>query len=51
MTAHPNAHILAQLAEIAKADPEDIGSYDPCEGIARSISAAIDATKREKNGA
>ena len=22
MTAHPNAHILAQLAEIAKTDPE-----------------------------
>ena len=32
-------------------EDEDIGSYDPCEGIASSISAAIDATKGEKNGA
>ena len=42
----PNAACVYLLQE-----DEDIGSYDPCEGIASSISAAIDATKREKNGA
>lgn len=31
-------------------EDEDIGSYDPCEGIASSISAAIDAAKGESNG-
>lgn len=42
----PNAACVYLLQE-----DEDIGSYDPCEGIARSISAAIDAAKGEKNGA
>lgn len=28
-------------------EDEDIGSYDPCDGIASSISAAIDAAKGE----
>ena len=30
-------------------EDEDIGSYDPCEGIASSISAAIDAAKGGSN--
>lgn len=40
----PNAACVYLLQE-----DEDIGSYDPCEGIARSISAAIDAAKGESN--
>ena len=36
----PNAACVYLLQE-----GEDIGSYDPCEGIASSISAAIDAAK------
>ena len=40
MTAHPNAHILAQLAEIAKTDPEpwkrlekyDVAGWATCHG-------------------
>lgn len=40
MTAHPNAHILAQLAEIAKTDPEpwkrlekyDVAGWTTCHG-------------------
>ena len=31
-------------------EDEDIGFDDPCDGIARSISAAIDAAKGESNG-
>ena len=38
----PNAACVYLLQE-----DEDIGSYDPCEGIARSISAAIDAAKEQ----
>ena len=30
-------------------EDEDIGSYDPCEGIASSISAAIDAANGENH--
>ena len=29
-------------------EDEDIGSYDPCDGIASSISAAIDAARGEQ---
>ena len=40
----PNAACVYLLQE-----DEDIGSYDPCDGIARSISAAIDAAKGESS--